>query len=104
MSDKIGFVKKIKSKNRKLFVWTVDDPKEIKKCIEMGDIDAILSNDPVKCIIAKRNFVKKRKIWMLSILISVSYWLLNRNFVKRRKSWMLIILVTIFCLLPNILY
>ncbi|CAI2178496.1 20252_t:CDS:2 [Funneliformis geosporum] len=63
LSDDTGFAKQIKIWGKKLFVWTLEDPKDIKKCFEIGNIDAILVNDPMKCINAKRDFARRKKFW-----------------------------------------
>ncbi|CAG8530613.1 11383_t:CDS:10 [Diversispora eburnea] len=49
LQDNTGFTKQIKTKGRKLFVWIVDEEKDIEISMLFG-ADAILSNDPTKCI------------------------------------------------------
>ncbi|CAB4377656.1 PLC-like phosphodiesterase [Rhizophagus irregularis] len=61
LSDKTGFVNLIKRKGRNLFVWTVDDTNDIKKCVEFGEIDGILSDNPVECIRVRREVNRRRK-------------------------------------------
>jgi glycerophosphoryl diester phosphodiesterase len=55
LSDKTEFVNLIKSKGRKLFVWTVDETEDIRKCVQFGQIDAILSDNPVECIRVRKD-------------------------------------------------
>nr|AMJ52380.1 hypothetical protein [Rhizophagus clarus] len=61
LSDETGFVNLIKRRGRKLFVWTVDDINDIKKCVEFGKIDGILSDNPVECIRVRRDITRRRK-------------------------------------------
>ena len=65
LSDKTGFVNLIKSKNRKLFVWTVNETEDLRKCMQFGKIDGILSDNPVNCVKVRRN-VSRGKFWISS--------------------------------------
>ncbi len=49
------FVKKCKEKGMKIVPWTVDDPKEIKRLIDL-DVDAIISNYPDRVLMQTRGF------------------------------------------------
>ncbi|RHZ75552.1 hypothetical protein Glove_212g107 [Diversispora epigaea] len=60
LKDITGFAKQIKIRGRKLFVWTVDEEKDIEISMLFG-VDAILSNDPLKCINVRRRLSRNAR-------------------------------------------
>lgn len=59
LEDTTGFIKQIKLRGKELFVWTVDDEKDMKRLLLYG-VNAILSNDPLKCINVRRRLSRNR--------------------------------------------
>ena len=69
-----NLVKKMKERGIPVYVWTVDDPLQMIKFIEMG-VDGIITNDPplARKVIKKiqslnafqRNLLKFRRFWKI---------------------------------------
>ncbi|KAF0484073.1 PLC-like phosphodiesterase [Gigaspora margarita] len=57
LEDTSGFFAQIRNSGKKLFVWTVDSENDMRGLFSYG-VDAILSNDPVKCLSVKKKGLK----------------------------------------------
>ncbi|CAG8639683.1 5544_t:CDS:2, partial [Dentiscutata heterogama] len=62
LEDTTGFFSQIRNNGRKLFVWTVDAENDMKSLFSYG-VDAILSNDPVKCLSVRKKVEGLKMYW-----------------------------------------
>ncbi|CAG8717504.1 5049_t:CDS:2, partial [Cetraspora pellucida] len=53
LEDTTDFISQIRDRGRKLFVWTVDTESDMRSLFFYG-VDAILTDDPLKCISVKK--------------------------------------------------
>ncbi|CAG8453736.1 13737_t:CDS:10 [Acaulospora colombiana] len=59
LEDVTGFAEELKLQGKKLFVWTVDEESDMRKVMLYG-VDAVLSDDPVKCANVRREVYSDR--------------------------------------------
>ncbi|CAG8789866.1 10536_t:CDS:2, partial [Dentiscutata erythropus] len=62
LEDTTGFFSQIRNSGRKLFVWTVDAENDMKSLFSYG-VDAIISNDPVKCLSVRKKVEGLKVYW-----------------------------------------